>query len=149
MTGPQGLNPHPDRPPKTDASSKAQWWIVWDTTGKFNSIANIVSSPTKPLATPGELVQGPFGSKEAAQAAASATGGPAGTPPVAGFTPGVGLGAISHWIGVFVEGITNVHMWISIGWLLLGVSLVLIGIALWLRLPQRAADIAVRAAGAA
>jgi hypothetical protein len=44
----------------------------------------------------------------------------------------------------FYQVITDGKLWRSLGWLLLGASLVYTGIFLWLRIPQRAAQIASR-----
>lgn len=43
------------------------------------------------------------------------------------------LGAIAHWIGEAVAHILDVHMWRSIGWIVLGVVLMVAGIILWLK----------------
>ena len=43
------------------------------------------------------------------------------------------LGAIAHWIGEAVAHILDVHMWRSIGWIVLGVVLMVAGILLWLK----------------
>lgn len=60
-----------------------------------------------------------------------------------------GLSEVGHFFGVLVANLTDVHMWISLGWLLLGAILVFWGILLWLKVPQRAAEVAVTAAPAA
>ena|SRR6478672_7748990 len=60
-----------------------------------------------------------------------------------------GLTEVGHFFGVLVSNLTDVHMWISLGWLLLGAGLVFWGILLWLKVPQRAAQVAVTAAPAA
>lgn len=36
----------------------------------------------------------------------------------------------------FLTAITDWHLWSSLGWLLLGLVLIVTGVALWLRLPQ-------------
>ena len=46
------------------------------------------------------------------------------------------LGAIAHWIGEAVAHILDVHMWRSIGWITLGIVLLVLGIFLWI-LPMR------------
>jgi hypothetical protein len=60
-----------------------------------------------------------------------------------------GLTEIGHFFGVLVSNLTDVHMWISLGWLLLGALLVFWGILLWLKVPQKSAGLAVAAAPAA
>lgn len=60
-----------------------------------------------------------------------------------------GLTEIGHYFGVFVANITDVHMWISLGWLLLGLILVALGINLWLKIPQKLYKAGTAAAAAA
>jgi hypothetical protein len=43
------------------------------------------------------------------------------------------LSEVGHWIGVFVTNITDMHMWISLGWLALGLLLFVVGIVWLLR----------------
>jgi hypothetical protein len=43
------------------------------------------------------------------------------------------LEEIGHWIGVAVTDLTDVHMWISLGWLGLGLILIMIGLFWWIR----------------
>jgi hypothetical protein len=43
------------------------------------------------------------------------------------------LQAIAHWIGEAVAHILDIHMWRSIGWITLGIVLLVLGIFLWLR----------------
>lgn len=51
----------------------------------------------------------------------------------ANFNPLGWLGAIGHWIGEAVAHILDVHMWRSIGWITLGVVLLVLGLLLWLK----------------
>jgi hypothetical protein len=44
-----------------------------------------------------------------------------------------GIGAVGHWIGLAVKHLTDGAMWRSIGWLLLGMILVIAGVYLWFR----------------
>lgn len=46
--------------------------------------------------------------------------------------PLIWLRDIGHWIGEFVEHVLDVHMWRSIGWITLGIVLMVLGIFLWL-----------------
>jgi hypothetical protein len=39
-----------------------------------------------------------------------------------------GLWSVGHWIGELVSHLTDIHMWISIGWLALGLLLLITGI---------------------
>ncbi len=59
------------------------------------------------------------------------------------------LGGISHWLGVAVTDLTDVHMWISFGWVILGLWLMWMGLLLWLRVPQRLASAGMNIGGAA
>lgn len=89
--------------------------------------------------TPGATVLGgPYTTE--AQAEAAFPGGSAGStapPPGVGpptvsqqpANPLAGLLELGHWLGQLVNDLTDYHMWISIGWLLLG--LLLIVYALW------------------
>lgn len=44
-----------------------------------------------------------------------------------------GIQEIGHWLGVVVTAITDVSMWRSLGWLLLGGILLISGLFLWLK----------------
>jgi hypothetical protein len=57
-----------------------------------------------------------------------------------------GLSTLGHWAAVLVSNLTDVHLWISLGWLLLGAALIFTGVMLWLKVPQRAAAVAPPAA---
>lgn len=58
-----------------------------------------------------------------------------------GITGGLsGIGELAHWAGKIVLSLTDIYMWISLGWILLGVWLLWLGISLWLKLPQKAID---------
>jgi len=59
------------------------------------------------------------------------------------------VGAIAHWIGDLVEHLTDVHMWISLGWIALGLLLVALGINLWFKIPQKLFQAGTTAAAAA
>lgn len=74
---------------------------------------------------------GPYATQAEAQAAAQKLQ----SAPI----PGTGIpnpfswvGAVAHWIGDFVLSLTDVHMWISLGWIVLGGLMVLVGLNLWL-----------------
>jgi hypothetical protein len=59
-------------------------------------------------------------------------------------------GAVAHWIGKLVLDVTDVHMWISLGWILLGIVLMWIGAYAFVRLSEpyaRAQQAVVSAAG--
>jgi len=63
-----------------------------------------------------------------------------------------GLSEAGHWIGVLVAAITDPHLWISLGWLLLGIMLLIAGLYLLVRLSsayKSAEGSALKVAGAA
>ena len=63
-----------------------------------------------------------------------------------------GLAEAGHWIGKFVTTITDVHLWISLGWLFLGMSFLFVGLYLLVRLSnayKQAEGSALKIAGAA
>ncbi len=98
---------------------------------------------------PGALVDsGPYATQAAAEAAAQKLR----TAPVPGTpipNPFSWVGAVAHWIGDAVLHVTDVNMWISVGWILLGLLLVALGINLWLKIPQKLGAAAITAAKAA
>lgn len=86
---------------------------------------------------------GPFTSLKDAQAAFK-TGATNAASPIPGvdITPGGGLTAVNPLAGIeglskifgdFFSGLTNGKMWRSLGWVLLGILLMLAGAALWLK----------------
>lgn len=112
--------------------------------------------------------QGPFTSESAARAANPSGGsagqvitaglgaglgaaGAAGLPAIPGADAGIAnplapLGDIAAALKSFYSAVTDGKMWRSIAWILLGLLLLVNGILLWLKIPQRAAGIAARAA---
>lgn len=85
------------------------------------------------------IVFGPYPDQAQAQArlAEAHVGGP-GSPTyqqqIGSAIPGLGaLGEIGHFTGELVTHLTDAHMWISLGWLLLGLLLLVIGILLWVK----------------
>ena|SRR5215471_2793484 len=83
---------------------------------------------------------GPFGTQVEAQKAAGQQTDQIAAATQAGSLPNpfAALGEIAHWAGVIITAITDIHMWISLGWIFLGVGLVLLGLMLWLRIPVAA-----------
>jgi hypothetical protein len=61
------------------------------------------------------------------------------------------LGKLTGWDAVktAVGEVSDPAMWRSLGWLALGLALIALGLALWMRLPQKAAQVAASVAGAA
>lgn len=46
------------------------------------------------------------------------------------------VGVLSHWAGQFVLHLTDAHMWISLGWMVLGIALMIFGVYLLIRLSE-------------
>ena len=85
-------------------------------------------------------VQGPYKTKAEAQSAIGATstsgvgeGAGSGVASANVPNPFSWLGVIGHWIGDLVEHLTDAAMWKSIGWLALGILLIITGILLWVK----------------
>jgi hypothetical protein len=96
----------------------------------------------------------PAGGSEAQQiiagagAGLSAAGG-VGLPTIPGAdasNPLQGLGDVAAALKAFYTAVTDGKMWRSIAWIVLGLILMVNGILLWLKIPQRAAGIAGAAA---
>jgi hypothetical protein len=91
---------------------------------------------------PGSTVLGGPYLTEADAEHAAPQGSSGSTKVATGVTPAVNdlpenplsfLGEIGHWIGVFVTDITDVYMWISLGWIALGLLLLVLGVVWLLR----------------
>jgi hypothetical protein len=139
-------------PPPT----RQEWWVLSPPTGPKTEPYKIVESPTKPKPTAQWVVAaGPFPNQAAAQTwVKDHTKNPF---PFPHFPNPFGFLAwiqdIGHWVGIAVANITDIHMWISLGWLALGGFLVVIGLWLWVRgtkfyqeLQQQATTAAMAAA---
>ena len=154
----------------------AAWWAILEASGGpplqagYITVQGTAAQIHAKYGT-GADVLGPFATQPEAAAAGKAasapttgpggpglhpqapTGLPGGIPNPFGFLAALGwIQEIGHWVGIVVAAVTDLHTWISIGWLTLGFWMLLIGILLWLRIPQRvakAAKSAGEAAGAA
>lgn len=60
---------------------------------------------------------------------------------------GSSLSDTAATLTAFFAEITDGKMWRSLAWIVLGAALLLLGIALWLRIPQAAARVGANAAG--
>jgi hypothetical protein len=120
---------------------KPQWWVTWqnlpDGTAARKSALIWGPQAKAPAQRAGWFEAGPFPTAAAAQAYKNAIGTgsvlpPPGTPIVgsvqAPANPFAGLIEIGHWIGKLVTALTDPHMWISLGWLLLGLILVIFAV---------------------
>jgi hypothetical protein len=147
--------------PAKAAAGSSQWWIVVTPNTQGAQYKIIQGSAASVQGQYGQYAQGPFATRADAQAAAGGglspgqVAGAAGAGLTQGLTPtmvptsisaGLSIFDAAHWIGVLVTNLTNVAMWRSLGWLALGVMLMTVGLMLWLKLPQKAADIATSAA---
>lgn len=110
------------------------WWVRPGWTGV----------PEQSATSPGQGWHGPYPTQDAAFKA-EITSGPAGAPQRIGTVPGAPsyappnfswLGVLGHWVGDFVLHLTDAHMWISLGWLLLGILLIVLGGYLIVRLSE-------------
>lgn len=136
--------------PTVTPAGEQEWWVVNDITrpggprGPQQTNYKVVQSASRPT----NAVAGPFTTQaEAQQWMSSATA--AGSNPVSAIglpNPLSALTEIGHWIGALVTALTDFAMWRSLGWLVLGLILIWIGVLLWLRIPQRAAGIATNIA---
>ena len=125
-------------------AAKSQWWVVQNPSGARGGppVYIAVQAATSP---PNE-VAGPFPTEAAARAEILTLENQTTPPPLPSIPNPFGFLAalnwiqeIGHWFGIAVAAVTDIHMWISLGWLALGFWMLVIGILLWLRIPQRVA----------
>lgn len=145
--------------------STAQWWVILEASAGppiqsgFIVVQGTAAAIHQKYGT-GAQVNGPYATRAEAEAAGQKlsqpfgpqppTGLPGGIPNPFGFLAALGwIQEIGHWVGLAVSAVTDIHMWISLGWLTLGFWMLVIGILLWLKIPQRAARAAKDAAAAA
>jgi hypothetical protein len=127
-----------------------QWWVILAAPAAHGAPGGyqVVQSASRPNPGHGSAVAaGPFPSKADAQSWVNnktKISLPFNIP-----NPFSWVGGIEHWVGLAVASVTDVHLWISLGWLGLGALLLFWGIILWLKVPQRAAQTAVSVAPAA
>jgi hypothetical protein len=141
---------------KTD---KLTWWVgeQFNPDGSATYAEISKSGGGHPDPGPNQIIYGPYPTAAAAKAAENRAGqlaakqiyrgsnvdkGPGGfnipkdqAPPIP--NPFSWLGVLAHWVGDFVKHVTDLPMWISLGWIALGLLLVSLGINLWLKLPQK------------
>lgn len=138
----------------SSAAAKSQWWVTQTPSGARGGppVYRAVQSATSP---PNE-VAGPFATEAEARAEILKLENQGQFPPAPsipnpfGFLAALGwIQEIGHWVGLAVSAVTDIHMWISVGWLALGFWMLVVGILLWLKVPQRAARAAKEAATAA
>jgi len=147
------------------AGTKEPWWAVFNNQISANSV--VLQAANKDAAIKqyfdqeagGQVgsraqtaVLGPFRDKaEATTAAKTLDRGRAPGASAASAIPNPfsWIGALAHWVGDFVEHVTDKAMWISLGWIFLGLLLVAIGFNLWFKIPQKLFAAAETAAAAA
>lgn len=139
----------------TTPASGGQWWVIAaDVPHPGQPPFNAIQSATRPADTAvTHVAAGPFATKADAEnwinGQLNNLPGLPSIPNPFGFLAALGwIQEIGHWFGIAVSAVTDVHMWISVGWLALGFWMLVIGILLWLKIPQRVAS-AAKDAGAA
>lgn len=132
-----------------------QWYVKWShtgmsaTTGWHGAVDGpfpFNEAPTQSVITIGgqsySLISGPFHTQ--AEALAFIKSHPHGPGPESSTNiniptipnPFAFLGwlqGIQHWFGIIVAAITDIHTWISLGWGLLGLTFLIVGLVIWLR----------------
>jgi hypothetical protein len=126
------------------------WWIILTASATGGSGFTVVQGTQaeidKKYGGP-PVVRGPYNTQaDAEKAAKAAVGSGSGSistqGPVVTGNPLDALGEIAHWAGVIVTALTDVHLWISLGWIALGLVLIGVGAGLWLKVPQKAIGLA-------
>lgn len=116
------------------APSEVPWWVMQNNAPSHGSPQfKAIQSATRPKDTAvSSVAAGPFPTKAAADAWIAAQQSPdfPSLPNPLSFLST--LGNIGHWAGIFTAAVTDVHTWISVGWLGLGLGLLLLGIVLWI-----------------
>jgi hypothetical protein len=122
-----------------------QWWAVPKLQqGGRGDVQTFV--PVQATTRPSNAIGGPFRTQARAEQWIIAHN--AAPPPLPHLSNPLGfLGEIGHFLGTFVTAVTDIHTWISLGWMALGVVLLILGLIWWNRGTIEAAAGAV--AGAA
>jgi hypothetical protein len=149
------------------AAGATSWWIIWAPDAPAGQPSHSFFQGAQSQAAAEALkivdgsVAGPYASQAAAQQAVSSgsvksppSTAQASNSPSLGNVPGAGavtndlsaLGDVAAAMKSFYSAVTDGKMWRSVAWILLGLILMVNGILLWLKIPQRAAGIAGAAA---
>lgn len=115
------------------------FWVIYRPADAATSPV-VMGDPHKPPTLPGYVVDGPYQTFAEAQAKADSIRKGVQIPALA--NPLGYLGEIGHFFGLLVSHLTDVHMWISLAWLALGIVLFIEGLLLLLKVPQAVAGIA-------
>lgn len=120
--------------------AQGQWWVMAANSPRPGSPPfQAVQSATRPKDTAiAHVAAGPFATKTDAEnwiQQQDPTGIPIPSiPNPLSLLAGLGwIQEIGHWAGILVSAITDLHTYISLGWLMLGFILLIIGILMWLR----------------
>ena len=121
----------------------AKWWVVNVPSGLPRDPGQeALTVREEPLPVDAQKVAGPFDTEaEARKKLNQLTHGNPSLPsqvheaqgPVHVSNPLDFVQEIGHWIGVLVTDITDVAMWRSIGWIMLGAAMFIGGVFLWLK----------------
>ena len=152
------------------AAGATSWWIIWapdapagepsysffqgaQAQAQAEALKIVAGSAAGPYATQADAQQAvSSGAVKSPPSTAQASNQPSlsNVPGVSTVTSGLsGLGDIAAAVKSFYSAVTDGKMWRSALWVMLGAVLMLAGILLWLRIPQRAATVGATAARAA
>ena len=113
------------------------WWVSWQPDAPAGQPPYVIlNQASKPAPFVAGRVDGPYDSQAAAQQAASTATPPPSTAQ-ASSSPSLPspFTDVAHALTAFYDVLTNGKMWRSLGWLLLGIGLMITGIWLWLGHP--------------
>ncbi len=131
-------------------AGQTQWWVIW---ANNQPVAGVGVTATTFAGTKAQAdaraakvvdgtVTGPYATEAAALAAIKAAGGsgsgstvtspPAGPQQPSVPNPLAGLEGLAKIFGDFFTGLTDGKMWRSLGWIVLGIALMLAGVLWWI-----------------
>ncbi len=124
-------------------AGQTQWWVIW---ANNQPVAGVGVTATTFAGTKAQAdaraakvvdgtVTGPYATEAAALAAIKAAGGSGSgstvTSPPAG-PQQAGLEGLAKIFGDFFTGLTDGKIWRSLGWIVLGIALMLAGVLWWI-----------------
>lgn len=153
------------------AAGATSWWIIWapdapsgepsytffqgaESQADAEALKIVAGSAAGPYSSQADAQQAvKSGSVKKPPSTAQASNDPslANVPGVGGAVSAAesglsGIGDIAAAMKSFYTAVTDGKMWRSVAWILLGLLLLVNGILLWLKIPQKAAGVAGRAA---